>query len=324
MPKIFPPSEWLRKNYTEEVKIIRKGGFGAVYEIKDPKDSILKALKVIQMPKNEEKNEWLETSTREIKILEELKECSHIVKLYDYHIESTETNRIFLIMELAEMSLYDALKIDRETDTVRDPLGDEELIKLMVCFSGALSFALKKNINHRDIKPENVLIMKDGSFKIADWGAGKLTEEKGPTNTIAASCVIGTHGFMAPEVIRTGRKMKKDEENSAVYSINWEKADIFSCGVLLMECCGIYREDLEDMIREEGVKNFDRGIEAFLKEKLKEGLKRELIKIVTNMCKAEPKTRWGIENFEEALNQYKKMNFEVTNQIKVKNKIIFI
>jgi serine/threonine-protein kinase ULK/ATG1 len=71
----------------------------------------------------------------------------------------------------------------------------------------------KHNIMHRDLKPENVLI-KDGVFKLADFGFCKELHEESMTRTM-----LGSPLYMAPEVLK-----------GESYSVN---ADVWSIGVIL-------------------------------------------------------------------------------------------
>lgn len=55
------------------------------------------------------------------------------------------------------------------------------------------------HIIHRDIKPENILVSKDDTAKIADFGVSAVTDE-GDGRGIARG--LGTPAYMAPEVLR--------------------------------------------------------------------------------------------------------------------------
>ena len=66
---------------------------------------------------------------------------------------------------------------------------------------------------HRDLKPENILIMNDNTLKITDFGFCEKMD-------CVSSKLIGTEGYMPPEVITNGTLIP-------------EKIDIFSLGVIL-------------------------------------------------------------------------------------------
>lgn len=109
-------------------------------------------------------------------------------------------------------------------------------LDLAIQFCHGLEHAHKKGLVHRDIKPENVLLMKDGTLKITDFGivrktiAGPQTlESTSAVRSIAAGMTtvgIGTADYMAPE--QWGEQSEIDH-----------RADIFAFGVCLYEMlCG--------------------------------------------------------------------------------------
>ena len=81
-----------------------------------------------------------------------------------------------------------------------------------------LQAAHEKNVVHRDIKPENIMIMKDGTVKIMDFGVAKLKSSSGLTRTGSS---IGTLSYMSPE---QAEGIDTDH-----------RSDIWSLGVVLYE-----------------------------------------------------------------------------------------
>jgi hypothetical protein len=82
-----------------------------------------------------------------------------------------------------------------------------------------LSVASQHQIVHRDIKPGNLLIAKDGTLKIADFGISRIQGESHLTRTGTA---IGTPSYVSPE---QGRGEPCDG-----------RSDIYSLGVVFYEC----------------------------------------------------------------------------------------
>jgi hypothetical protein len=89
--------------------------------------------------------------------------------------------------------------------------------------SEALGYAHARGIVHRDIKPEN-LFLPGGSIarlKVLDFGIARLT--RGGRKLTLTGSVIGTPGYMAPELVRGVRDIKPS-------------ADVFSLGCVLFQC----------------------------------------------------------------------------------------
>ena len=108
-------------------------------------------------------------------------------------------------------------------------------LDLAIQFCHGMEYAHSKGMIHRDIKPENVLMTKDGTLKITDFGLVRtgvaISASKGTAKVLAKGMtrigdVMGTEGFMAPEQFTDAAGVD-------------DRADIFSFGVCLYEmCCG--------------------------------------------------------------------------------------
>jgi serine/threonine-protein kinase len=76
------------------------------------------------------------------------------------------------------------------------PLKPKEAVRLTETLARAMQAAHEAGIVHRDLKPANVLLAKDGTPKITDFGLAKKLDEAGQT---ASGAIMGTPSYMAPE-----------------------------------------------------------------------------------------------------------------------------
>jgi len=124
----------------------------------------------------------------------------------------------------AEGILYLAFELVEGTDLAGrlesgPPLSLREVLRIIRQVADALDFAHRQGIVHRDIKPSNVLLDKQGTVKVADFGIAKVTGQS--TELTVAGSVMGSPQYLSPEQIR-------GEELDG-------RSDIFSLGVVLYE-----------------------------------------------------------------------------------------
>ena len=89
----------------------------------------------------------------------------------------------------------------------------EDALDLMCRCARACRRARPRHL-HRDIKPGNMFVMRDGGFKILDFGVARLAN----SNMTASGFIVGTPDFMSPEQAR-GREID-------------QRSDIFSTGAV--------------------------------------------------------------------------------------------
>ena len=131
----------------------------------------------------------------------------NIVSIYDV---GEEDGMYYIVMELIEGITLKKYIEEKGKLTVKEAVG----ISLQI--ANGLDSAHRHNIIHRDIKPQNILIARDGTAKLSDFGIAKAAS----SNTITANAMGSVH-YISPEQARGG------------YSD--EKSDIYSLGVTMYE-----------------------------------------------------------------------------------------
>jgi serine/threonine-protein kinase len=122
----------------------------------------------------------------------------HIAHLIDAGV--SPTGQPYLVLEHVDGEHLDAYCDRRQLDV-------EARVTLFLDVLAAVSHAHANLIVHRDLKPSNVLVTKDGTVKLLDFGIAKLVEKEGG-ETITAITRIGdavlTPQYAAPEQLTGG------------------------------------------------------------------------------------------------------------------------
>ena len=184
------------------------GGMGIVYRATYTKNGAQVALKILS-PELSETESLQRRFEREVSILKKLQH-PHIVRYYGGGKYGTQR---FYAMELVTGgSVEDLLK-----QKIKLPW--EEALDITMQVAKALEHAHEAGVIHRDLKPANLLLTKDGTVKLTDFGIARDT-----TNTAltAAGKTVGTYAYMAPEQIRGKPPVDK-------------KTDLYGLGCVLFE-----------------------------------------------------------------------------------------
>jgi eukaryotic-like serine/threonine-protein kinase len=192
----------------EIVALLGAGGMGEVYRGRDSRLDRDVAIKVLPAPVAHD-SDRLRRFEHEARAIASLNH-PHICQLYDI-------GPGYLVLEY----------IDGEP--LRGPVAASEAVRQAIQIARAVEAAHDRGILHRDLKPTNVLITRDGTVKLLDFGVAKLlrpTKEDPDdlTHTVAktiAGAVVGSPGYMSPEQA-AGRPLDV-------------RSDVFSFGIVLHE-----------------------------------------------------------------------------------------
>lgn len=198
------PDEKIRYDVIEE---IARGGMGVVYQAKDTVLNRVVAYKIL--------SDNLKGNPTAVKyFLREARAAAalshpNIVTVFD---AGEQQGEYYMAMEFVEGETLKGL-------ITRSGPFHEKLIRFIVVHAcRGLQYAHDRGIVHRDIKSGNMMLTKDKTLKIMDFGLAKFLEEYQSTHTKA----IGTPFYMSPEQI-VGKNLD-------------HRSDLYSLGVTLFEC----------------------------------------------------------------------------------------
>ncbi|MBI4800900.1 MAG: CHASE2 domain-containing protein [Elusimicrobia bacterium] len=194
----------------EVTKELGKGAMGIVYLGRDPKINRTVAIKTMRFEEGLEANAMKELKDRFFREAQAAGNLTHpnIVKIYD---AGEEQDIAYIAMELLKGD--DLKKWASKTTLLPIP----KALEYIALSADALGYAHKNGVVHRDIKPANIMLLTDGSIRVADFGIARITE----SSKTATGTVLGTPYYMSPEQI-AGKKVDG-------------RADLFSLGVTLYE-----------------------------------------------------------------------------------------
>ncbi len=169
------------------VRLIGRGGMGAVYEAVDRQDGRRVALKVL--------DHNLDTADNRKRFLREGRlaaSINHPNTVYIYGTEEIAGDPV-IVMELVAGGTLE--------QRVQDggPLPISDAVEAALEITAGLEAAASIGILHRDVKPSNCFLSRDGAVKVGDFGLSISTEARGESNITAAGLFLGTPSFSSPE-----------------------------------------------------------------------------------------------------------------------------
>ena len=196
----------LLDNRYEILEVIGTGGMAVVYKALCHRLNRLVAIKILkdEFFQDEEFRRRFHAESQAVAMLSH----PNIVSVYDV---STSGDADYIVMELVEGI---TLKQYMEKKGV---LNWRETLHFSMQIAKALEHAHSKGIVHRDIKPHNVMILKNGTAKVTDFGIARIMSS---TNTLTKEALGSVH-YISPEQAKGGRVDNR--------------SDIYSLGVVMYE-----------------------------------------------------------------------------------------
>lgn len=191
-----------------EIKeIIGVGGMAVVYKAYDTIESRVVAIKILksEFVSNEDFVRRFKNESKAIAVLSH----ANIVKVYDVSFGD--------LIQYIVMEYIDGITLKQYIET-NGSIPWKNTVSIVMQILRALQHAHDKGIIHRDVKPQNIMITRDGTIKVTDFGIARFARNEHKTMTDKA---IGSVHYISPEQARS--------------ETTDEKADIYSVGVIMYE-----------------------------------------------------------------------------------------
>jgi len=194
----------------EIIKELGKGAMGTVYLGKDPKINREVAIKTMALSQEFEPDELEEVKERFFREAETAGMLNHpnIVTIFD---AGEEHDLAYIAMEYlngTDLSAY-----TKPGKLFPKPA----VLKIVGKVAEALNYAHAQGVIHRDIKPANIMMLKNKTIKVTDFGIARITA----SSKTKTGVVLGTPSYMSPEQL-SGKHVDG-------------RSDLFSLGVMLYE-----------------------------------------------------------------------------------------
>src|SRR4051812_17714564 len=188
-------------------EVLGQGGMGIVYKGVDPAIGRKVAIKMMTGG-FAENPDLLKRFQREAQSAGTLQHPNIVII---YELGTHDNGNPYMAMEYIDGESLETMVHNRKRMSL------VEKCEIMVQALNGLQYAHSHGIVHRDIKPGNIMVLKDGSVKIVDFGIARISDN----SMTKTGQIVGTINYMSPE-----------QFNGHIVD---GRSDIFSAGVLLYE-----------------------------------------------------------------------------------------
>lgn len=210
----------------EILDVVGEGGMAVVYKARDTRLERLVAVKIMreEMAVDEDVCQRFRAESHAVAMLS----SPNIVAVYDV---SRSDDLEYIVMELVDgITLQQYMRR-------KGALPWRETLHFSKQIARALSHAHERGIIHRDIKPQNIMLLRDGTIKVADFGIAALENEIHENDGEA----IGSIHYIAPEQARGASPDVR--------------GDLYSLGIVMYEMLTGSRPYTGDTLGEVAVKH---------------------------------------------------------------------
>ncbi len=185
----------------EILEVIGTGGMAVVYKARCHRLNRLVAIKILkdEFAGDEEFRRRFHAEGEAVAMLSH----PNIVQVYDV---SSSDNANFIVMEL-----IDGISLKQYMEK-KGILNWKETLHFAMQIANGLEHAHSRSIVHRDIKPHNVMVLKNGSVKVMDFGIARVMNK---SNTLTKEALGSVH-YISPEQAKGGHT----DNRSDLYSLS--------------------------------------------------------------------------------------------------------
>jgi eukaryotic-like serine/threonine-protein kinase len=188
---------------------IARGGMATVYRARDEILERHVAVKVLHRSLSADPT-FLDRFLREARAAAALSH-PHVVAVYDWGEDGDDA---YLVMEYVDgPSLRDVLRERRR-------LSPSVATAILAPAARGIAAAHARGLVHRDVKPENILISRDGTVKVTDFGIARAAAAT--TQTFEPGSLVGSPHYLSPETVSD--------------DVCEPRSDVYALGIVLYEC----------------------------------------------------------------------------------------